>query len=83
MRAEAAAQLARTVALQASGTKARRNRSGASYHLLTLQPLSEPAARAQQEREDFARWRARERSEMLASHQGSSFDILSGGPKRW
>ena len=78
MQAEAAAHAARTLALQASGAKARRNRSGASYHLLTMAPLTEADARAAQAREEAARARASARKAALAAHTNACVDIITG-----
>lgn len=82
MEAAAAATAARTAALQASGTKARRNRSGASYDLLTLAPRSGADAAALQAREAAAAARHRDRCAALAAHAtgGEGYNILTGAP---
>ena len=82
MEEEAAAQVERTRALQASGAKARRNRSGASYDLLTLAPLTSKDAAFLQAREASALARHEDRKSALAlrSTGGGGFDILTGLP---
>lgn len=82
MKAQEEAAAARTAALQASGAKARRNRSGASYDLLTLAPRDGADAAAMQAREAAAIARRNKRVAALAkrSSGGGGFDILTGLP---
>lgn len=82
MDAQVRAQAERTAQLQASGLKARRNRSGASYDLITLAPRGGNDAAALQAREAAAYSRAADRKAAISARShGDGFDILTGLPR--